>query len=427
MLPQVEKTLRDLIAFDPRSQILAKDLQIVPKKPWYHYLLARFHSDAHTQQANRKLLMDIFIKEVRYDSKFMVQLYNYAVMKFNTVAKEWALDQFNSAKLRQLQNECLLPLVSVFSDDLLNQPRLCTPDRIQEYGLPFGCSHWVNHYPKIASFESRGGKVILLEHLGRQERYQPRIGVKDQEFICVCHAGLMRSPTAKLILTLLKNRLGFHHGQENIRPAHGICNGYDPYGKEERPPEDAENICLREFMEAFDRHRGLRYGKDLTKDEFIADYYGHDSGLSKPKIFITFADVGFTIIERLLLANPKSPLNGVTVVMIPDGDFISNCFIHPDMFFLFTRLIAKESAKPPETHKFVHDLTPSERRNVYWTVTGVCQPDRYFEEHLARYVHEINYDLEWDEELHSLMIMEGFRTAFWRWSGLFVPVKSHAN
>jgi hypothetical protein len=234
---------------------------------------------------------------------------------------------------------------------LLQQTNCSDEDILQFYqamGWNTGSTSIGRLKSPLLSFEKLGGKVVLLPARTKRIHLEKSIGIrKEDELIPICHAGMVRSQIMRMVFLAIKQKLGIKNNL-NVRLAHGIKKGYDREGINFQ----YDYLAAEQFEKAFSTPRPFRYGGDFARQtknpnmiKFFQDnYYFHVPINNYRKIFTCFADTGITVINKLLENIKKNshaefsndtianqPMQGIIVLMIPDGDWISNYRMPEDL------------------------------------------------------------------------------------------------
>ena len=437
------------------THLLFQDLNAIPKSSnkgylliWLTYLFPFVEKSFSIDlEESRNRLLAIRCKHVRSEDAAMVLLYNRVVKIFNAYYPQKPLHLVLSTKISLLMKSCLRPPVSQFPEDLLTDVKHCSKEDLETYFrlIRAKADQCKDFESSVRKFELQGGKVVLLPLLPNNQRYEACLGINHQEITTVCHAGLFRSSTLRLIAIGVKRKLGYLETKNRVRSQFGIDNCYVH-----------ENDCVPEFEEAFgvvsQEHMrsdfNRKFGEILKTrgylspispeqiklmQSFNAICYGLKAESSHPKLFITVQETGFIVMKRFVSENkPPKSLKNVTVVLLPEEDFISGSIrnIPQKNNDLFARVYAEESAKSEAERKKFSDLSEEDRREVFWAMTGVTQPPQNLREKLAYYHSElvdhsrINSPNTYYYSLSSLFKREAFRVAYWKWSGAFQPVKT---
>lgn len=391
----------------------------------------------------RHQLLEIRWKEVRYANEADAQRYNAAVASFNRFYPEHPLDAVPPGQLRVLFNECLRPVQT----ELPPIAETATVD-IETYNFSIQMSDKSELIEEICDdFMERGGKIVFLPLQANTERLEGAIAVTNEEIIPVCYAGWFRSAASFQFAAQMQQRLGFCFGTKT-RPTHGILKGYDPSTWSQNDlfwrNEAGEKPGAEFYFRAFGMERPFRSGFNLFKDylegkidgkelteKFQSYYYHHSS--SEPKIFWAFRDTGYILMQHLLKKHPATednlqPLRGVTVAMIPDNDWISHFTIKGEMKAALIEATEKVAAKVKGSIKPLSELSNAERREVYFAFRGwkpITEQIKALMESYVDYIEELKA-LPIDP-LQAMMLIEGFRAGYWKWSGAFIPVKKHPS
>lgn len=451
-------TLEQLAKSSKYTHWLSPNLTVIEKAPFQGYLLdwmieaiPLLRNAFIDLEKSREQLLRIRRKHVFPQDSRLVILYNRAVAKFNRYYPEKPIHPVCSTELGRLMRDCLRPKVTHFANDLLLQNEPCSDEALTAYLKRQFPLEYLQNEPRLSevlkdieckeeqrkstfrTFEQLGGKAVLLTKLPHNERYEASIGISDQEIATVCHAGLVRSSTLRLILVGVKRLLGYPETNNRVRAQMGIENlsGH----------EDDEQMAL-EFSAAFDTVRldhwaqepchdawpeiRSRYQRRELKKSLNHTCFSHHAESSPPKLFIALSEIGFTLLERLIEENPQpASLKGVSVVMLPDGDWISHSRLPEPVFPLFLKMVLEESTKEACDRKKLSDLSPEERREVYFALANFGPMPANFAEKLKYYYEPITSRMHlysFKGACNSMFQTEAFRVAYWKWSGIFQAV-----
>lgn len=321
-------------------------------------------------EQSRAILEKIRDRNQNLNDVHLIYIFNNAVGKFNTIAPRHLVEPVLPEPLVRFAETCIAAPVVQFPKDLLSSPTRCSQEAIQSFTSEKVIKACLRQRLRpeltdleytsdiIHRFEEQGGFVVILPTMQNRPKNEPCLGVlASDEISGVCHAGLVRSQTISLACKLVNLKLNVPLEKQNIRLPHGIRAGYDC--QDISKPMSIDHSMATQFGEAFGIVRAPRFGQEYGRtlaqasswwadsnsscmeDYFNKNYYTHQKENGRRKIFLTFAETGLSVMERLISVNAKKgdlPLKGVFVVIIPDEDWISYYQMNPDLHRLLYEL-----------------------------------------------------------------------------------------
>jgi hypothetical protein len=454
---QTHTLLENLANANKQTHWVLANCQVVPKtfltRLFFYTIAYLFPCTKSWMGINlkqsRQRLKKIGKEEINKKHLAQLLLFNRAVYQFISIAPRHPLPQLRTQILKDLIATAIKKPVNTMPQDRLYDPKPCCQQEIDEFLEAISENHLSDLAIEwIGEFEKSGGRVVILPRISFTETWNYCLGIKDQDLFPICHAGLVRSQILRLIAQNL-----FSDKQLKVHLAHGMTGGYDPSTRSSmytRPFYESEFRSL--FAHAFGIIRDYRFGQaeevkalqgikiyqDMRKF-FAENYYTHHPSQNK-KVYLAFWDTGLSAIYNLWLVNVQDKLNvgqcpsalhGVTVVLIPEKDWISCAQpISKVIDEIWQQYQQTHSASLPVSQ----ECSPSIRREILWWAIGLNPLPADWKEKLQMLLPEIFQKLSerskgkthkgWiKDELGQFFLLEACRAAFWRFSTLFQPLK----
>lgn len=396
-----------------------------------------------------KRISEVFNKTLPYQiSNF--KLLNEAILTYNRLVPNHMVNYSYASQINKLIHYAFDDVQ--FEDSLKPASRVTLEEflSLQDY-LGFSIT-----YQTAEIFQSLGGEIVIIPPLGFGKWKRPIQILARDHLYPVCHQGLVRSKIAHFAATCLKQKVfGQPSGYEKILPPHGIEGGYDGSITKN------ESLFSAEYEAAFGIPNVNRFGYGMAKKLFAENthpeiykektipsklkthfnqrYFAHSNTLPFRKIFLSFAETGFRIMERFIEINQNKgpqPLHGIKIVIIPEGDWISYARLHDrtllkiqSIYSIIPTPVQSPSIQQLEEsfwclyqasllEKKLLDFPPS-FRNFKW-------PDR-FEDALATFVSAAKFENPSknisEKFFQDYFKILAYRMAFLKFSSLFQPVK----
>lgn len=427
----------------------------------FHSILGRPHLltkslrkvDTEAMRERLKQIAGLIFKDCHAKAKDF-KLLNDAITTFNKLVPNHALSPVYSPFFKELVQYTF----ATIQQKLL--PLAFTPLTQQDFetlnhrlGCPPNLTYSAEHFQKL------GGRIFVVNYLKFADLWEQPIGIsRNDHLYTVCHQGRVRSQILNLALKIFKREaFKLTCGHEHVYPPHGIVGGYDgSYNND-------ENYLKNEFEDAFGLAREKRFGYPMIKSQekqrsclskmfsssisgksltkyFDQRFYSHSNNFSFEKFFFSFAETGFTIMQRFIDVNKNKtefPLRGISIVIIPEGDWISYAKIYERTLIKLQRIHytlgnCKEmhSPKPRDLEKSFWKMfqgaylekellkQPRSFKNFQW-------PDEYDEAlniFLKAFTHETGQTNPRDHDYQNYFKTLAYRMAFVRLSSLVQPV-----